>query len=38
MEKWGELDFEHVLNQGPLHVQETYAPIEHACNPLSIGT
>lgn len=28
MEEQSEPNFEHVLNQAPLHVQETSAPIE----------
>jgi hypothetical protein len=28
MEERSELDFEQVQNQGPLFVQETFAPIE----------
>jgi hypothetical protein len=38
MEEWNELDFEQVQNQGPLLVQETFAPTEQANNPLSINT
>jgi hypothetical protein len=35
MEEWNEPNFEQVLNQGPLFVQETFAPIKHASNLLS---
>jgi hypothetical protein len=38
MEDRSESNFEHVPNQEPLLVQETYAPIEHASNLLSTGT
>lgn len=36
-EEQSEPNFEHVLNQGPLHVQETFTPTEQANNSLSIG-
>jgi hypothetical protein len=35
MEEQSESDFEQVLNQGPLLVQETFAPIEHTNNMLN---
>lgn len=38
MEKQSELDFEQVLNQGPLPIQETFAPTKHASNMLSTST
>ncbi len=36
MEDWNEPNFEQVLNQKPLPVQETFVPIKHVSNLLSI--
>jgi hypothetical protein len=35
MEKQNELDYEHVPNQEPLHVQENSTPIKYASNLIS---
>ncbi len=37
MEDQSELDFEQVLNQEPLLVQETFAPTKQVSNLLPIG-